>query len=314
MKIYRSIEEVPYEPTRVITTGVFDGVHLGHQKLLSRILEIAHSINGNSMIITFDPHPQLVLKKDMTEPLKLLTTLSERLKLFEKFGIDEVLIIPFTLEFAQTPAHNFVEDILFKKIGFRKIFVGHDHLFGKNREGNINLLIELSKKKGFEVEQISAFIFEEIVISSTKIRNALYVNNIELANKLLGHDYFIEGIVVRGDGRGSKLGFPTANIKFNDENKLVPSNGVFLVYTILDGNKYYGMANLGVRPTFESNGKKILEVYLFDLNRDLYGEKISLFFKKFIRPEQKFESVDELLIQIKKDEKLCRKLVKDLNI
>lgn len=311
MKIYYGIEQVPYNLSRVITAGVFDGVHLGHQKILARLKEIANGINASSMIVTFDPHPQFVLRKSDLEPIKLLTTLTERLRLFERNGIDEILVVPFTVEFAQTPARTYVEEILFKRLGFRKMLVGYDHLFGKNREGNINLLFELSKDLGFEVEQIPAFILEEIVISSTKIRNALYMNNIELANKLLGYDYFIDGIVVHGDGRGAKLGFPTANIEYNNENKLVPSNGVFLVYTILDGEKLFGMANLGVRPTFETSGKKVLEVYFFDFNSNLYGKELSLFFKKFIRPELRFDSVDALLNQMRIDEEICRNLINE---
>lgn len=309
MKIYRNIDEVPYNRSRVITAGTFDGVHLGHQKILTRIKSLSREIDGNSMIITFDPHPQIVLRKKDLEPIKLLTTLEERIKLFERSGVDELLVIYFTNEFALTTARAYVEDILFNKIGFQKILVGYDHLFGKNREGNFILLQDLSKELGFEVEQISAFILEEIVISSTKIRNALYVSNIELANKLLGYDYFIDGIVVRGDGRGKKLGFPTANIKFENEHKLVPSNGVFFVYTIFDNRKYFGMANLGVRPTFETSQGKTLEVYFFDFKDDLYGTKLSLFFKKFIRPEYRFNSVDDLLIQLKKDEEICRNLI-----
>ncbi|MGQ9818314.1 MAG: riboflavin biosynthesis protein RibF [Candidatus Kapaibacteriales bacterium] len=315
MKIFRSIEEIPFNKMRVITAGTFDGVHLGHQKIILRINEIARQIGGKSMIITFDPHPQIVLKKKNLEPIKLLTTLDERIKLFERNAIDELLVINFTEKFALTPARVYVEEILFNKIGFQKILVGFDHLFGKDREGNINLLQTLSMELGFEVEQISAFILEEIVISSTKIRNALFVNNIELANKLLGYDYFIDGVVVRGDGRGKKLGFPTANIQFDNEYKLVPSNGVYLVYTILGDKKYFGMANLGVRPTFETSQRKTLEVYFFDFQEDLYGTNLSLFFKKFIRPEMKFNSIDDLLIQLKNDEKICRSLISsELNI
>lgn len=310
MKIYRNIDEVPYNRSRIITAGTFDGVHLGHQKILTRIKDISREIDGDSMIITFDPHPQIVLRKKDLEPIKLLTTLKEKIKLFERNGVDELLVINFTNEFALTTPRAYVEEILFDKIGFQKILVGYDHFFGKNREGNFNLLQTLSKELGFEVEQISAFILDEIVISSTKIRNSLFVNNIELANKLLGYDYFIDGIVVRGDGRGKKLGFPTANIQFDNEYKLVPSNGVFLIYTILDNRKYFGMANLGVRPTFETSQAKTLEVYFFDFKDDLYGRKLSLFFKKFIRPEYKFNSVDDLLIQLKKDEEFCRNLIK----
>lgn len=309
MKIYRSFGEIEHSKNRIITVGTFDGVHLGHQKILQRLRELAKNLGGKSLIITFHPHPQMVLKKENKEPIKLLTTIEERLQLFEKFEIDEVLVAPFTKEFSQTTASDFVEKFLVEQVGLTLILIGHDHLFGRNREGNFALMNELSQKLNFKVEQISPYILDEIIVSSTKIRNALHDNKIELANKLLGYDYFIRGKVIEGDGRGAKLGFPTANIKFDDANKLVPSNGVFLVYSELLGRKFYGMANIGVRPTFYTNYPKILEVYYFDLNQNLYGIDLSVHFLKFIRYEQKFDSIDSLLHQLNHDKETCLKII-----
>jgi len=310
MKIYKNFNQIEYNPNRTVTVGTFDGVHLGHQKILQRLNEIAHTRQGTSLIITFDPHPQFVVKRSDKEPLKLLTTIDERLSLFEKFGVDEVLIVPFTPEFSQTSAEDFIKKYLFQTVGFSCILIGHDHYFGRNREGNFDLLNKLSYELGFRVERIPAFILDEITISSTKIRNFLSQNQIELANKLLGYEYFVKGIVVVGDGRGSNMGFPTANIKFNDEHKLVPSDGVFFVYSIIDGVKTFGMANLGFRPTFYTDKKRVLEVHFLDFNGNLYKKELSIHFLKFIRNEQKFNSVDDLLLQLNHDKENCKNLIK----
>ncbi len=309
MKVYRSFNQIEHSKNHIVTVGTFDGVHLGHQKILQKLKEYASKYGGESLIITFDPHPQIVLKKENREPIKLLTTIEERLQLFAKMEIDKVLVAPFTKEFSQTTAQDFIEKYLVGKVGLHLILLGHDHLFGKNREGNFELINELARKLGFEAERVPAYILEEIVVSSTKIRNALLANKIELANKLLGYDYFIHGKVVQGDGRGAKLGFPTANIKFDDANKLVPSNGVFLVYSEFAGRKYYGMANIGIRPTFYTDYPKTLEVYYFDLNQNLYGINLSVHFLKFIRYEQKFDSIDGLLRQLDHDKETCLEII-----
>ncbi|MCX7907999.1 MAG: bifunctional riboflavin kinase/FAD synthetase [Ignavibacteria bacterium] len=314
MNVFWGIAEAIFEPNHILTVGTFDGVHLGHQKILARLNEIAKIKNGLSLIITFEPHPQFVVRRPEKEPIKLLTTIEERLKLFAKFNIDRVLVIPFTKEFSETTAENFVTEILYKKIGFSHILVGYDHFFGKNREGNFELLEKLSKKLSFEVERIPAYITNEITISSTKIRNALLQNQIEFANKLLGYDYFIQGTVVPGDGRGTTMGFPTANIKFNDEHKLVPTNGVYLVYSLINDKIIFGMANLGFRPTFYTDRKKILEVHFLDFSSNLYGKTINVHFLKYLRSEQKFNSIDDLLIQLNKDKEICKNYIQKLNI
>ncbi|MGB9771940.1 MAG: bifunctional riboflavin kinase/FAD synthetase [Candidatus Kapaibacteriota bacterium] len=314
MEVFRGVEQIERNQNHIITVGTFDGVHLGHQKILNRLKEIAKLENGISLIITFDPHPQYIVKRPEKEPIKLLTTINERLSLFDKFGIDRVLIIPFTKEFSQTPAETFVREILHQKVGFSHILVGYDHFFGKNREGNFELLKKLSKEMGFKLEKISALIAEEITISSTKIRNALLQNQIELANKLLGYHYFISGTVVVGDGRGASLGFPTANIKFDDERKLVPSNGVYLVYSKINEKITFGMANLGFRPTFHTELKRVMEAHYLNYSGNLYGQNLNIHFLKFLRNEQKFNSIDELLMQLNKDKEICLNLINNLKL
>lgn len=312
MEVFWGLDKIEYHSKHVLTVGTFDGVHLGHQKILERLNSIAKETQGISLLITFEPHPQFVVRRPEKEPIKLLTTIEERLKLFEKFKIDRVLVIPFTKEFSETSASDFVREMLHKKIGFSHILVGYDHLFGKNREGNFELLTKFSKELNFRIERIPAYIIDEITVSSTKIRNALMQNQIEIANTLLGYNYFISGTVVPGDGRGATMGFPTANIKFDDEHKLVPSNGVYLVYSRIDGRIVYGMANLGFRPTFYTEKKKIFEVHFLEFSKHLYGEKIFVHFLKFIRNEQKFNSVDDLLIQLNKDKETCLKIIKQI--
>ncbi len=311
MEVFWGLEKIEYNPRHIITVGTFDGVHLGHQKILSRLIEISQMKNGIPLLITFNPHPKFVIKMPDKEPIKLLTTIEERLKLFAKFRIERVLIIHFTPEFSDISARDFVVDILHKKIGFSQILVGYDHLFGKNREGNFELLKRLSLDLNFEVEQIPAHVIKEITVSSTKIRNALMQNKIELANDLLGYHYLIEGTVVPGDGRGATLGFPTANVKFDDEGKLVPTNGVYLVYSKIKDKNLFGMANLGFRPTFYSEKKRILEVHFLNFNDNLYGKNITVNFLKFIRNEQKFNSIDSLLLQLNKDREHCLNLIEE---
>lgn len=314
MLVFRGLEQIEHNSKHILTVGTFDGVHLGHQKILNRLKELAKLENGISLIITFDPHPQFIVKRPEKEPIKLLTTIDERLSLFEKFGVERVLIVPFTKEFSQIPAEVFVREILHQKVGFSQILVGYDHFFGKNREGNFELLEKLSLELDFRVEKIPAFVTDEITISSTKIRNALAQNEIELANKLLGYHYFISGVVVAGDSRGTNLGFPTANIKFDDEHKLVPSNGVYLVYSSINGRVTFGMANLGFRPTFHTEKKRVLEVYYIDFSGNLYGKNLKVHFLKFLRNEQKFNSIDELLIQLNRDKETCLRIINNLKI
>lgn len=307
MNIFRSFDEVVKNPDTVLTVGTFDGVHKGHQKILDRLKEISKNENLRAMAITINPHPQIVLQKSTKKPIFLLSTIHERVLLFEKFGIENVLIIPFSYEFSRTKPEEFVRDYLFEIVGMKKMLIGYDHMFGRNREGDMGLLARMSREVKIEVEQVDPFVESDKIISSTKIRNAIMDNRIEDANSMLGYDYFLSGEVVEGDKRGRKLGFPTANVRTPDTFKLMPAGGVYLVRSEIGGEIIYGMANIGYRPTFKMEDLPTLEVNFFDFDKDLYGEEINVEFLKYIREEVKFSGMDAIIHQLKKDEKICRK-------
>ncbi|MDQ1266288.1 MAG: Riboflavin biosynthesis protein [Bacteroidota bacterium] len=310
MNIFHSFEEIEFNSETVLTVGTFDGVHLGHQTIIGRMLSIAAKEHLRHLLITIDPHPQIVLQINGRAPIKLLTNIKERLTLFEMFGIENTLVVPFNIEFSQIAPEIFVRDYLAKKIGLKKILIGYDHMFGRDRQGNSGLLEQLSRELSFGVEKISPFQEKNITISSTKIRHALLENNINQANEMLGYNYFVSGKVVYGSGRGSKLGYPTANIKIKDNNKLLPANGVYFVSAEIEGRDIYGMANLGTRPTFTKDNFPTLEVYFFDFNGDIYNKHIQLSFLKFIRIEKKFTGEKDFLAQLKKDNEFCYNLKK----
>lgn len=310
MKIFRTIEEVENNSNTILTVGTFDGLHLGHQKLLEKLIYLAKKDGLRSMVITLDPHPQIVLKKSGKEPIKLLTTINERLLLFEKFGLDSVNILPFTEEFSKLQPEDFVRDYLYSKIGLKKLLIGYDHLFGKDRRGDAKLLDALSKELNFDVLTIEALQKEDVVVSSTKIRKALIEGKIELANSMLNYTYFVLGTVVKGDGRGRKIGFPTANIIPENSYKLLPCRGVYLVSSIIEDKKYWGMANIGYRPTFTNSNELILEVHFFNFNQDIYYKKIKVEFYSFIREEKKFDSLENFLYQLKLDKQNCEEKLK----
>lgn len=313
MNIFNSFDEIKSDINSIITLGTFDGVHLGHQVIIKKLIELSELSDLRPVLLTIHPHPQIVLKKPGREPVKLLTTIEERLKLFSKYGINNVLIMPFSLQFAQTDAKDFVIDYLFKKIGFKKILVGYDHLFGKNRSGDKNLLNNLGAEFGFEVAQINPYSDGNLVISSTVIRNSVIEGNIQLANELLGYEYMVSGVCVTGNRRGSSIGFATANIKVDDENKLLPGRGVYFVNSVINGIKHYGMANIGYRPTITEDKILTLEVHYFGINREMYDENITVNFIKFIRNEQKFEGIDKLIYQLEKDRQFCIDLINESN-
>lgn len=308
MNIYKDFNEIEKKPNSIVTVGTFDGVHRGHQLIIQRLLELSKQNNLRHLLITFDPHPQIVLQKADRKQIFLLTTIEERLKLFQSFGIENVLIIPFSNEFANIDAKDFIIEYLVKKVGLHSLLIGYDHLFGKNRQGNEDLLKDLSLEHNFNIEKIKAFQENELIISSTILRNLILTKQVEQANQLLGYPYFVEDIVVEGSKRGRKLGFPTLNFSFSNKYKLIPSQGVYFVSTEIDSKTIYGMASIGVRPTFEDEGELLLEVHLFDFNRDLYGKKVSVNFHKFIREEKKFNSTEEIIAQLEEDKRICKKL------
>ena len=308
MNIYNGFDEIPFNQNTILTLGTFDGVHLGHQYIIKKLIKIGSENNLRNVLLTIHPHPQIVLKKEGRPPVSLLTSIDERLELFEKFGIENVVIIPFNYEFSQTPARTFAVDYLIKKVGMKKILIGYDHLFGKDRIGNENLLKELAPLYNFSIERLDRIGEADHAISSTAIREALQISDIESANKLLGHYYGLRGEVVRGLQRGRTIGFPTANIAPDDEHKLLPPLGVYFVYSDIDNERYYGMANLGYKPTVTDEHQLTIEANYFDFDSDIYGKYITLHFVKKIREEKKFASIDALKEQISNDKQTCLNL------
>lgn len=293
----------------MVTIGTFDGVHRGHQKVISRLKEYAKKYNGESVIFTFYPHPRLVTAPNERN-LRLLTTLEEKTELFEKNGIDHLIIYPFTKSFSELSYQEFVKDILVEKIGTRCLVVGYDHRFGKNREGGFEYLKECARKHKFDIEKLDALLVDESNVSSTKIRQSLEAGNIERANRYLGYKFTLHGTVVEGQRVGRKMGFPTANIEASDVHKIIPGYGVYAVEIKLGGNKYKGMLNIGTRPTFNNNAdNRSIEVHIFDFSGDIYNKEITLIFIGKIRAEQKFSGPEALVEQLKKDKETAMKII-----
>jgi riboflavin kinase / FMN adenylyltransferase len=313
IRIYRDFDEINFDSNSVVTVGTFDGVHLGHQQIIKRLLEIATVNNMRHIVVTIDPHPQIVLDKPNLKPIKLLSTISERIYLLEKYGVRNVFIIPFTQEFSFTSPEAFVKDYILKHLGIKKFLIGYDHMFGKDRGGDAVLLRKLGQSYSFEVERMDPYFHNNILISSTKIRNFLLDNKLDEANDALGYNYIVQGTVAKGERRGVKLGFPTANIKVLDKNKLYPNKGVYLVKSEINGENYFGMANVGTRPTFHEVGDIGLEVNYLDFSGELYFNPLTISFIKYLRDEKKFDSSEKLIEQIKEDEKNCRQIIKTIS-
>jgi len=307
VKIHHSIKEFTgKENTSIITIGTFDGVHIGHQEIIKNLLKQGSKNDCNSVILTFFPHPRMVLQQGTD--LKLLNTLPEKIALLEKTGLDNLVIEPFTKEFSRLTAVDFVRNILIKKLKLKKLVIGYDHHFGRNREGNFEQLQEYGSLYNFTVEEIPAQDIKNISVSSTKIRQALLEGAIKKANSFLGYEYLLTGNIVRGKGLGNKHNYPTINIHIEESYKLIPKPGVYIVKTIFDNKRLFGIMNIGFRPTV--NGKnETIEVHLLDFNADLYGKTISISIAHRLRDEQKFDSLENLYAQIKEDEKQARKLI-----
>ena len=299
MKIYHGIEDFVKLSNAVVTSGTFDGVHLGHSKILSRLREIASKTNGETVVITFWPHPRLVLHPEDTS-LKMLNTFEEKAELLKAQGINHLIRIPFTKEFSQLTSEEFITQILVDTIGTKKLVIGHDHHFGKNREGSFEQLKLNGPKYGFEVEEIPRQDVDHVGVSSTKIRQALECGDIDTATHFLGHTYSISGRVVMGDKLGRLLGYPTANIEIDTSYKLIPADGIYAVTIEYGHHRYQGMLYIGNRPTV--NGvKRNIEVNIFDFDRDIYGDSLTIFFHKFIRGDMKFDDLEQLKTQINND-------------
>ena len=308
MKRDYGIVQVAQDARSVVTVGSFDGVHLGHRTLIHYLIERARARDGVSVVLSFDPHPREVLSG---RPVPLLTTIEERADALEALGLDRFIVLPFTSILAGMSAQDFVENILLRRIGLREIVIGYDHGFGKDREGDSKLLQSLGNKHGFAVDVVPARLLERDVVSSTRIRQALSdEGDVELASRLLGRAYRLTGKVITGDGRGRKLGYPTANIQVNHPNKIIPHRGVYAVRISIEGrqNERSGMLNVGSRPTFNGEGTH-LEAHLFDFEESLYDKILKVDFVQRIRDEQKFTSVEALVEQLSMDERRCRAIL-----
>lgn len=307
MKVIDHIDHFDRPDNAVVTIGTFDGVHIGHQTILRKIANEAKTSGGSSILITFWPHPRFILNKD-ADKLKLLTTFDEKVSLIRELKIDYIVKIAFTKEFSDLSADDFVRKILVEKIGVKKLFIGYDHHFGNNREGNIDFLKSNASDYGFEVEEIARQDIDDIGVSSTKIRDALTNGEIHLANALLGRNYSIGGEVVHGEKRGRSIGFPTANIEIPESYKLLPADGSYAIFAEVDGKKLKGMLNIGYKPTVNGS-KRTIEAHLFNFEEEIYGKSITIEFIKSLRKEIKFESVDELKEQLEKDKVNAEKIL-----
>ncbi len=298
LNLFHSINDFHSTKKTILTLGTFDGVHIGHKKILEKITQNTENGKYESLVLTFFPHPRMVLQEK--SEIKLLNTISEKTKLLEATGIENLVIHPFNESFSRLTAEEFVHSILVDQFQIQKIIIGHDHRFGRNRTANIDDLIAFGAEYGFEVEQISAQEIQDVSVSSTKIRKALQEGNMALANEFLGYAYFLTGEVVKGKQLGRTIGFPTANIHIEEDYKLIPKNGVYAVKAIIDQKEVFGMMNIGFNPTVNGE-KQTIEVNLFDFNEDIYGKQIEVSLLKYLREEQKFGSVDLLKEQLNQD-------------
>lgn len=307
LKVYSSVDDFPGLPNAVVTIGTFDGVHTGHMKIIHRLNEEARETGGETVVLTFFPHPRMVLQPDDSD-LKLITTMEERKSLLQKNGIHHLIIQPFSKEFSRISATEFVRDVLLSKMGMKTLVIGYDHHFGRNREGSYKELEEMASIYGFRLEEISKQVIDEVAVSSTKIRKALQVGDVEAANKLLGHEFTLHGEVIKGDKIGTSLGFPTANIRIQESYKLIPDDGIYAVLVEIDKVIHKGMLYLGTRPTVDGK-KHTSEVNILDFNKDIYGKSITVYLKTRIRGDMHFENLEQLKEKMKEDLRNATKLL-----
>ena len=305
MEIIKDLKDFKPSGPVILTQGTFDGVHHGHRKILETVINKAKSQDGVSVLLTFYPHPRLVLYPDDNQ-LKLITTISEKASILEELGLDYLIIQPFTKELSRLSPYQYIKEILSESLSVSTLIIGYDHRFGKNREGSINEITKYSKEFGYEVEQIPEQDIDDCKVSSSQIRKALLSGDLELANNLLGRTFSMCGTVVDGNKVGTTIGFPTANIDLKDAYKRIPKEGVYAVQTLLDGKVLNGMLNIGNRPTFQRN-ERAIEVHLFDFSDNIYGRDVEILFRKRWRDEHKFENSTLLVEQLKKDEQEIRR-------
>lgn len=302
MKIYHGTENAGIQRPTVLTLGVFDGLHLGHQKIMRTVVERARAADAVPTAITFDPHPRAVLHPDSAPPL--LQTLDQRLANFEFLGIDQAIVIKFDLDFSQQPAEGFIKNIIHERLHAREVHLGKDFAFGKGRGGNIELLKKMGAELGFLADEVDEVRLRGIRISSSRIRELLRDGRVNLARRMLGRPYGVEGVIIRGDRRGHTIGFPTANLK--PQNRVIPKFGVYATATLVDGKWRRGVTNIGVRPTFGADSDPSIETFIFDFDGDLYGDVLRVRFLHRIRDERKFNGIDELKAQIARDSARAR--------
>jgi len=310
MNIYHNINEFTPAKNAVVTIGTFDGVHLGHRKIISRIKELAEECNGETVILTFFPHPRMIIHPE-DESLKLINTIHEKAGLLEELGIDHLIITPFSRDFSNQTAEDYIRDVLVNTIGTKKIVIGYDHRFGKDRLGGLSDLLKWAPVYGYEVIEIPEQDINDVAVSSTRIRKALLAGNIQLANTFLGYPFFISGKVGRGDKIGRQIGYPTANIVIEETYKLIPCDGIYSAMVTVKGQTHKGMAYIGTRPTINGITRNI-EVNIFDFNTEVYGEDIRMEFYHFVRGDIKFTGLDELIVQLAKDKEDVLELMKTL--
>ncbi|MEX1192107.1 MAG: bifunctional riboflavin kinase/FAD synthetase [Brumimicrobium sp.] len=312
VKVFQGFDELTKIPHPVLTIGTFDGVHLGHQKIINQLNEEANKVGGESVLFTFYPHPRMVLFPE-SHGLRLIQAQVEKLEKLKRIGLQNVIVHPFTKEFSRLTATEFVRDILVNKINIKTIVIGYDHQFGKNREGTLELLKELGIVYDFNVIEIGAEDINDVNVSSTKIRKAISSGDIETANEFLGESFEIGGKVVHGKALGRSIGYPTANLEIENDIKLIPKNGVYAVRVELENkSEFFGLLNIGTNPTVDNSNKITIEVYILDFNKDIYGEQVTLKLLKRIRDEVKYDDLKALKSQISKDEKMVRNWIDDL--
>jgi riboflavin kinase/FMN adenylyltransferase len=314
MQVHRNIETLPTFRNAVVTIGTFDGVHMGHRQIIDKLKAEAKAINGETVIITFHPHPRKVVSSTILG-IRLINTLDEKIELIEQLGIDHIVVVPFTDAFANQSAEDYVKNFLIDKFHPHTVIIGYDHRFGKERKGDYLLLEKMAVEYNYQLKEIPKHMLDEVSISSTKIREALLEGKIETADKLLGYEFFFSGIVVHGDKLGRQLGYPTANLKVQDEEKMTPGNGIYAVYAQLVNSEssvnsnslltthhslLKGMMSIGFRPTVDGK-KRVIEVNLFDFNKEIYDQTLKVFVKKYLREEIKFNGLKELVKQIDQD-------------
>ncbi len=310
LKVYNCIKEFKPLKKTVVTIGTFDGVHLGHQSIFTKMKKEAKKLDGETVLITFSPHPRLVLYED-SKNLKFINTHQKKLERIESAGIDHLIIIPFTKSFAQQSSEKFLSDYVIRYTHPSMIVIGYDHHFGKNREGNFDLLNSFKEKYHYKLQQVPPLVIDGMPVSSTRIRNLLKQGNVKEANKMLGYEYSITGKVVKGNSIGHSLGFPTANIEIPNVYKLIAANGVYACRAEIENSIYSGMSNIGTRPTID-HGELTIEINIFNFNKDIYGETITIYFVDRLRDEIKFSNLEALKEQLKKDKTHTLQILKDL--